>query len=141
MDAYPLGHLNIAFGWAWMTLGFISGMLMGLKVEQFGLNTLPVGPTWLDGYGSVPRRLMRLGHVAFIMLSVLNILYGMFIDGAHLTEFWRQAGSTAMILGAIGIPLLCFGAAFFRPLKLFLALPASCVLVGNLILAWGMWHR
>jgi hypothetical protein len=137
LDALAIGKLNIVFGWVWMNMGFITGLLMGLKAEQFGLNTQREGPTWLDGYGSVPRRLIRLGHVAFIMLPVLNILYGQFIDGANLPHAWKVAGSTSMIVGAVGVPLLCMGAAFYRPLKIFLGLPASAVLLGNLIIAAG----
>lgn len=137
MNASTIGDLNIVFGWLWMNMGFITGLLMGLKAEQFGLNTLKEGPTWLDGYGSIPRRLIRLGHVAFIMLPVLNILYGQFIDGAALSHAWKLTGSYAMIAGAVGIPLLCFGAAFYRPLKILLGLPASAILLGNLIIATG----
>lgn len=137
MDAHPVGNLNIVFGWVWMNMGFITGMLMGLKAEQFGLNTLKEGPTWLDGYSSVPRRLIRLGHVAFIMLPVLNILFGQYIDGAALDQGWKTFGSYSMIAGAVGIPLLCFGAAFYRPVKILLGLPASAILIGNLIIATG----
>ena len=137
MDPGNLGDLNITFGWLWMNMGFITGLLMGLKAEQFGLNTLKEGPTWLDGYSSIPRRLIRLGHVAFIMLPVLNLPYGLFIDGAALPHVWKLIGSYSMIAGAVGVPLLCFGAAFHRPLKIFLGLPASAILVGNLIIATG----
>jgi hypothetical protein len=141
LDALTIGKINIVFGWVWMNMGFITGLLMGLKAEQFGLNTLREGPTWLDGYGSVPRRLIRLGHVAFIMLPVLNILYGQFIDAAALDLVWKRVGSSAMIAGAVGVPLLCFGAAVYRPLKILLGLPASAILLGNLIIAVGYAFR
>jgi hypothetical protein len=136
-----IGHLNIAFGWAWMPMGFITGLLMGLKAEQFGFDMRADGATWLDGYSSVPRRLIRLGHVAFIMLPVLNILFGQFIDGAAVPLLWKQVGSYAMIFGAVGVPILCMTAAFIRPVKVFLGLPASAILLGNLIMAWGYWQR
>jgi hypothetical protein len=132
-----IGKVNIVFGWVWMNMGFITGLLMGLKAEQFGLNFMKEGPTWLEGYSSVPRRLIRLGHVAFIMLPVLNILYGQYIDATPLPLFWKLTGSYAMIFGAVGVPVLCMGAAFFRPLKLVLSVPATAVLVGNLVIAWG----
>lgn len=140
MVGMAIGHWNIVFGWTWMNLGFITGLLMGLKAEQFGL-TVKEGPTWMDGYSSVPRRLIRLGHVAFLMLPLLNIVYGQFLDGANLPLPWKQTGSYAMIFGAIGVPILCMTAAFFRPLKLLLGIPASAVLLGNLIMAWGYLPR
>ena len=137
MEPTNYGQLNIVFGWLWMNMGFITGLLMGLKAEQFGLNLKQVGPEWLEGYSSVPRRLIRLGHVAFIMLPVLNILFGQFIDATPLTPQWKQIGSYAMIFGGVGVPVLCFAAAFYRPVKVLLGLPATAVLVGNLVIAWG----
>ncbi|HEY9897987.1 MAG TPA: hypothetical protein V6D00_02290 [Pantanalinema sp.] len=137
----PVGHWNIVFGWVWMNLGFLSGLLMGLKVEQFGLNFQATGPTWMDGYDSIPRRLLRLGHIAFLMLPLLNIVYGQFIDGANLPAIYKVTGSYAMIFGAIGVPILCMAAAFYRPVKILLGIPASAVLLANLIIAWGYAQR
>ncbi|MBM3216444.1 hypothetical protein FJZ36_16205 [Candidatus Poribacteria bacterium] len=136
-----IGTMNIAFGWAWMSFGFITGMVMGLRVEQFGFHRAPEGPTWLGGYDSVQRRLLRLAHVAFIMLPVLNILYGQHIDDAALPDGWKLVGSSAMIFGAVGIPLLCLLAVWKHRAKWFLGVPATAVLVGNLILAAGLILR
>lgn len=136
-EPHTIGHLNVVFGWVCMNFGFLTGLLMGAKVEQFGLNTLKEGPTWMNGYDSVPRRLLRLGHIAFIMLPLLNILYGTHIDATPLTEMWKRIGSYAMIFGGIGVPVLCLAAAYYRPVKILLGLPATAVLVGNLIIAWG----
>ena len=141
LASYPIGHTNIVFGWLWMNLGFLTGLLLGLKVEQFGLNTLLTGPTWLDGYDSVPRRLLRLGHIAFLMLALLNVVYGLFIDGSALSHGLKVVGSAAMIFGAIGVPILCIAAAFHRPVKVFLGIPATAVLIGNLLIAWGYVAR
>lgn len=140
-ESLPIGHLNIVFGWAWMNLGFVSGLIMGVKAEQFGLNTLDEGPTWMGGYGSVPRRLLRLGHIAFIMLSLLNIVYGTQIDAAALPDVWKRIGSTAMIFGGVGVPVLCLTAVWLRPAKVLLGVPATAVLVGNLVIAWGYLGR
>jgi hypothetical protein len=137
MDGIVIGRTNIVFGWVWMNLGFITGLILGTKVEQFGLNALREGPTWMDGYSSVPRRLLRLGHVAFIMLPVLNILFGMHIDGTPLPVGWKAAGSYALVFGAVGVPVLCVVAAFYRPAKVLLGVPATAVLFANLVIAWG----
>ena len=136
-DSTSIGDLNIAFGWAWMNLGFISGLLMGIKAEPFGFHPRRDAAEWLGGYSAAPRRLIRLGHIAFIALSAINILFGMLIDEASLPEVWKQTGAYAMIIGGIGVPLLCLTAAALRPAKLILPIPASAVLLGNLIIAWG----
>ena len=61
------GHINIVFGWAWICVGLILGLVMGMRAE---------GEQWLGGYNSLTRRYLRLGHIAFIALSIINILYG-----------------------------------------------------------------
>ncbi len=141
MDVGAVGHINIAFGWSWMCFGFIMGMVMGTRVEQFGMNTLDRGPDWLGGYESVPRRLLRLAHVAFIMLPLLNIVFGQHIDAALVSLEWKRVASGSMIFGAIGIPLLCLAAVFYRPAKVLLGVPATAVLVANLIIAYGYATR
>jgi hypothetical protein len=112
-----------------MCVGFISGMLLGLRAE---------GKNWLGGYASVTRRYLRLAHVAFIALSIINILYGKELASADLADNIKNIGSTLMIFGAAGIPLACISAAFISKTKYFLSLPATALLVGTIILVIGL---
>lgn len=121
-----LGEINIMFGWIWMCIGFIFGMILGMWAE---------GETWLGGYVSLKRRYLRLAHVAFIALPIINILYGKELSSSILPVSVARLGSLLMIIGAIGIPLTCISATFFRKTKYFLPLPASAVLVGTVIIA------
>ena len=123
------GEINILFGWAWMCLGFISGMTLGMWAER---------EQWLGGYASITRRYLRLGHVAFIALSIINILYGRELGSADLPVYVKSIGSSLMIFGAAGVPLACISAAFFRKARYFLPLPALAVLIGTAILVIGM---
>ena len=123
------GEINILFGWAWMCIGFISGMTLGMWAE---------GEKWLGGYASITRRYLRLGHVAFIALSIINILYGRELGSAGLPFYVKSIGSPLMIFGAAGVPLVCISAAFFRKAKYFLPLPALALLIGTAILVIGM---
>lgn len=123
------GEINILFGWAWMCIGFISGMILGMWVE---------GEKWLGGYTSLARRYLRLGHVAFIALSIINILYGRQLGSDGLPLYVRNIGSPLMIFGAAGVPLACISAAFFKKAKYFLPLPALALLIGTAILVIGM---
>jgi hypothetical protein len=123
------GELNILFGWAWMCVGFISGMTLGMWAE---------GEKWLGGYASVTRRYLRLAHVAFIALSVINILYGKELGAVALPTHIKSIGSALMIFGAAGVPIACISAAFYRKAKYVLPLPALAVLVGTAILVIGM---
>ncbi len=123
------GQINILFGWACMCIGFVSGMTLGMWAE---------GEKWLGGYASITRRYLRLAHVAFIALSVINILYGKELGSPDIPTYVKSIGSTLMIFGAAGVPLACISAAFFRKAKYFLPLPALALLIGTAILVIGM---
>jgi Na+/H+-dicarboxylate symporter len=123
------GQINILFGWAWMCVGFISGMTLGLWAER---------EHWLGGYASVIRRYLRLAHVAFIALSIINILYGHELASVDLPNIVKNIGSALMIFGAAGVPLACISAAFLRKTKYLLPLPASALLIGTIILVIGL---
>jgi hypothetical protein len=124
-----IGQINILFGWAWMCFGFIFGMTLGMWAE---------GEKWLGGYASLERRYLRLGHVAFIALSIINILYGRELEAVALPVHIKNIGSYLMIFGAAGVPLACISAAFFRKARYFLPLPALALLIGTAILVIGM---
>ena len=123
------GQINVLFGWIWMCVGLFLGMILGLRAE---------GENWLGGYVSVPRRYLRLAHVAFIALSIINILYGKELGAVDLPNQVKDIGSALMIFGAMGVPLACISAAFLRKTKYFLPLPATAVLAGAIILVIGL---
>ena len=124
-----IGQINVLFGWVWICVGFISGMTLGVWAE---------GEKWLGGYTSVTRRYLRLAHVAFVALSVINILYGKELGAVDLPNHIKSIGSALMIFGAAGVPITCISAAFYRKAKYFLPLPALAVLIGAAILVIGM---
>jgi len=124
-----IGEPNIIFGWIWICLGFILGMTLGLWAE---------GEKWLGGYASVARRYLRLGHVAFIALPIINILYGKELPLVDLSDSMKYIGSYLMIFGAVGVPITCVSAAFIRKARYFLPLPASAILIGTIILVIGL---
>jgi hypothetical protein len=123
------GQVNILFGWAWMCVGFLSGMILGLRAE---------GEQWLGGYASLTRRYLRLSHVAFIALSIINILYGKELGTIDLPNHFKNIGSALMIFGAAGVPLACISAAFLRKTRYLLPVPAAAVLIGVIILLIGL---
>ena len=123
------GQINVLFGWGWMCIGLFSGLILGLQAE---------GENWLGGYASVTRRYLRLAHVAFIALSIINILYGKELASVALPNEVKDIGSALMIFGAAGVPLACISAAFLRKTKYLLPLPATAVLAGAIILVIGL---
>jgi hypothetical protein len=121
---------NLAIGWSSLAVGAITGLILGLW--SFG-GPLPV-PEWLGDYGSLPRRLMRLGHIAFFGLGILNILMARQITGARRSGYSRAA-LASMNFGNLLLPPTLMAAAFYEPLKYLMSLPAFAVSLALIIVA------
>ena len=90
--------LNESFGWLWVLAGFVSGFFLGLGFHREG---------WMGGYGSFRRRLIRLGHVSFVGLGFLNILFALGTPRVALSEAWLPVASWALVTGGVTMPLCC----------------------------------
>lgn len=89
---------NEVFGWLWVTLGFVTGAVMGLRFDR---------PGWLGGYDAWARRLVRLGHIALVMLGILNILFAFSAARIDLPGGWIAAASWSFIAGGVLMPACC----------------------------------
>lgn len=120
--------LNIAFGWAWILAGIFAGALIGLRFAD---------ERWLGGYASHKRRLVRLGHISFIGLGLLNILFGLTLalplQGMGAVAAWCMVG------GAVTMPLCCFWMAWDRRLTMLFSLPVSLVTAGIVLGLMAHW--
>jgi hypothetical protein len=76
--------INESFGWVWILIGFVSGFLLGLGFHR---------DDWMGGYGSFRRRLIRLGHISFVGLGILNILFALSTPRVALSEPWLSVAS------------------------------------------------
>lgn len=118
-------HLpNEWFGWFWLSVGLCVGAWMGLGFRR---------PDWLGGYGAWPRRMVRLGHIAMIMLGVLNILYAASAPRIALPALWQGLASGGLILGAVLMPLGCFLAAWRQRAASLLVLPVIALVASGTI--------
>jgi hypothetical protein len=124
---------NRAVGWASIAVGIATGLVMGLWSFDGPVST----PAWLGEYGDTPRRLARLGHIAFIGLGILNILLARELTMTSLGARGRRLASGAMNLGNALLPVTLFAAAMWRPAKFAMALPATAVFVAMCLAAWG----
>jgi cytochrome b561 len=126
-----VGKRNISFGWVWILAGLIAGAIMGMWSFN-GPMPSPVGD-----YTSLPRRLLRLSHIAFIALAIINILYGYEIDKIQLKNKLKRIGSLCMISGAILMPTFLIAAVFFEPFKYLTMISATLVIIAVAIMATG----
>ena len=123
-----MSQINITFGWSWMLVGVVIGMLIGLRAES---------SEWAEGYGSLKRRALRLGHISALALPLINILYGLMLNTALLGETMKTLGGSLMILSAVLMPVVCIGTAYCNHVKYLFPIPASSAGVAIAIMAVG----
>ena len=124
------GQLNITLGWIWMVTGITSGAILGCW--SFG-GPFPTPKTYTN-YDDLPRRLVRLAHIACFMLPLISINYGHHIDLIPLTDTWKMIGSYGLIICMFGVPTLLFAASFYLPFKYLEVVPVSAGLLSLAIM-------
>lgn len=107
---------------AW--IGFLAGGLAGVVTGLFFHRE-----DWLGGYGSWPRRMVRLAHVAFFGIGILNLAFALTARALGLAGGLRLA-SALLIVGAVAMPLVCYLSAYRRPFRHLFAVPALSVTAG-----------
>lgn len=104
-------------GWAWLGMGLLTGTVLGLFFAS---------DTWLGGYSSWPRRMLRLGHISFFGTGGLAL-------AAHFSTVAQGTPSLATLgftLGALSMPTVCALSAYHKPLRHLFFIPVSSLLLG-----------
>ena len=123
--------LNVAFGWSWILAGVVSGLALGLGFH---------GDEWLGGYASFRRRLLRLGHISFLGLGFLNILFALSAPRVHLPSATFAIASWALVLGGVSMPACCALMAWRRGFYLLFGVPVVCLLLGTALAVAGIFR-
>lgn len=131
-DAEVRTSLNLAVGWASLAVGAITGLVLG--IWSFG-GPIPV-PEWIGDYDALPRRLLRLGHIAFFGLGILNIALAHHLRRTRTFGFPSGLSLGAMNLGNIFLPLTLIAAAAYEPAKYLMSLPAIAVTLALVVGAY-----
>jgi hypothetical protein len=114
--------LNLYVAWLWICLGFLSGMLLGLFFHR---------ENWLGGYGSLKRRMYRLGHISFFGLGAVNLLFWVTARALAASSLHVTVASTAFVVGAITMPLCCLIMAHFPRAHAIFTVPVLSLLVAG----------
>ena len=112
--------VNLIAGWSGFLAGAVTGALMGLCFHR---------EDWLGGYGSFPRRMIRLGHIACFGLGLINILFALTAATLELSAAVPIA-STLLVVGMVTMPVTCFLTAWKKPFRHFFIVPAGSTLLG-----------
>ena len=120
--------VNIYAAWAGFLLGCLAGAVSGLFFHDVD---------WIGGYASWPRRLIRLAHIAFFGVGLLNLSFALSAHALGL-ESGLRVTSGLLIVGAVTMPLVCYLSAwkaFFRHLFFIPVLSITC---GIALFLWRM---
>jgi len=111
--------VHLLAAWIGFLCGVLSGAIAGLFFHR---------EDWLGGYGSYPRRLVRLGHISFFGLGFLNALFALTVSTVQMPELASHLASIGLLIGAITMPLCCFAAAWRKPLRTLFPIPVASLL-------------
>jgi hypothetical protein len=115
--------LNFQVGWALVLAAFLSGSLIGLGFHR---------ESFLGGYASFPRRLLRLGHIALAALGAFNVLFSLCPLPAP-GQWNTPLASGLWIVGAVAMPAVCFLSAWKQPFRHLFFIPVAS-LIGAVVL-------
>ena len=124
--------VNLAVAWSSLAVGALMGLVLG--IWSFGG---PVAvPEWIGDYDALSRRLLRLGHIAFFGLGILNIMLSRHLGRSRSENYPRALALTAMNLGNVFLPITLIGASVFEPVKYLMSLPALAVSLALIVGAY-----
>lgn len=129
-----LGWANIRTAWWMIGASLAVGAVLGLW--SFGGPVSP--PPGFETFDALPRRLVRLGHIAAIALPALNLLYVPWMARARWSPAVRRAGCRLLLFGTLGLPSLLMLAAFWSPGRYLLPVPVLALIVATCLLAAGL---
>jgi hypothetical protein len=114
--------------WIGICLGCVGGAIQGLFFH---------GETWLGGYNSWPRRMLRLGHISLVAIGFINLAFALTVTVLGIGEsiVWP---SRLLVFGAITMPLVCYLSAFRDSFRHLFFIPALSVITATAMTAWSV---
>lgn len=114
-------RFSLTVGWAGFLAGVVSGAWMGLCFHR---------ETWLGGYGSRERRMVRLGHIACFGIGLINLFYALSIGPLAIMASWAWVGAIALLVSMVTMPSLCMLCAWRKPFRHGFFIPVLSAALG-----------
>ena len=118
--------INLHAAWIGILLGFIAGAVTGLLFDR---------EDWLGGYASWQRRMLRLGHISFFGIAIINLAFVFSVSYLQLEE-GLLLPSRLFIIGAITMPLVCYLSALKKCFRHLFFIPVLSLIIGTIIFIW-----
>jgi hypothetical protein len=121
-------RFNLLVGWISMAGGALSGAVVGLFFYK---------ENWMGGYASLRRRMIRLGHISFFGIGILNVLFAVSLAAIAIPPAFGRFASLGFATAAVTMPACCFLTAWKPALRQLFPIPVAAVLVGIAALIGG----
>jgi len=122
-------RFNLLVGWTSMVAGATSGAAIGLFFHN---------ESWMGGYGSFRRRMVRLGHIAFFGLGIVNVLFALSLAAIPVPPSYGRFASSGFAVAVVTMPACCFLTAWREGFRHCFPIPVLAVLcgLGGLLGGW-----
>lgn len=120
--------LHVYVGWIAMLFGVATGALMGLFFHQ---------EDWAGGYASYRRRMLRLGHISFFGIGILNFLFASTLSFVALSGTYVRVASAGFLIAVVAMPLCCFLSAWKKSMRHLFPIPVIAVSTGIIAVLSG----
>jgi len=120
--------LNLYAAWVGILASCLAGAITGMFYHQ---------ENWLGGYSSWQRRMVRLGHISFFGLGMINFLYAFTVSHFDLS-LKSPWSSLLLVIGLISMPLVCYLSAYKKFFRHLFFIPVLSVLSGIILLFSGV---
>ncbi|MBN2210774.1 MAG: hypothetical protein JW709_05195 [Sedimentisphaerales bacterium] len=122
--------LHIQLAWIGVFLGGVVGVTAGLFFHQ---------EKWLGGYQAWPRRMVRLAHISFFGLAILNFGFASSLKLLDITD-GIFISSRLFIAATVAMPMVCFLSAYQSFFRYFFFIPAGSILIATALFIWRIIH-
>jgi hypothetical protein len=111
--------INFQIAWFAILVGLVTGA---------GIGMFFYGESWLGGYSSWRRRMIRLGHISFFGTGLLNLAFTLSVQHLSL-EHAPWVASMGLVLGALTMPTVCFMSAWRSSFRHLFVIPVASLIL------------
>jgi hypothetical protein len=120
--------INLYAAWIGFLLGALAGATSGLFFDR---------EDWLGGYADWRRRMVRLGHISFFGIGLLNLGFYLTVEVVGIREGIRIPAILLMV-GAVAMPLVCYLSAHRKGFRHLFFIPAGAVTLALALFTWRL---
>jgi hypothetical protein len=125
-------NANIYAAWLGMLAGGLAGAALGLFFHR---------ESWLGGYGSWRRRMLRLGHISLFGLALVNLAFAFSASQLGIAGEVLLWPSRLLIVGLVTMPLVCYLSAFVTRFRHLFFVPVLSVITATVLFLWVLVAR